>query len=70
MIDQQVRNGVAKLAFRSLRIKALELNGIAPVLQRAGIHAGQDGLAGDAQMQGDEIVLASRPPTNRHCVVG
>ena len=57
VVDQQVRDGVAELAFRSLRIEALELHGIAAVLQRVRVDAGQDRLAGDAHVQRDEVAV-------------
>ena len=64
MVDGHVRHGVAERAEGVVRllVQALEVQRVHAVLQGLGPHLGQDRLAGDAELEADEVALLVKAP--------
>src|SRR5690606_10205094 len=61
VIDEQIGDGIAELAERTIRIgvEPLEMERVHAVLHATRSHRCQDRLAGDAEMQSNEIPILS-----------
>jgi hypothetical protein len=55
VVDQEVGDGIAQLAFRTFGIETLEGREVASVLQAFGTDRGEDRLPRDAHVQPGEV---------------